>query len=105
MIKKAEAVYTGGNIWCFYGELTDGNYFLTDDNGYTTIVDADPGLDYDAACYYEWQEEHMVKELTDKKELAEFDKELIRYLRNHYEEHSMAHVEINAYEMFWTDEE
>ena len=57
MIKSANAVYTGGGIWVFYGELEDGNFFLTDNDGYVALVDSDPS-DFDESLYYDWQEEH-----------------------------------------------
>lgn len=61
--ENVEAVYTGGNIWLFTGELADGNYFLTDDNGATLILDADPLEDFEEACCEEWQTAHRVEEL------------------------------------------
>ena len=61
--ENVEAVYTGGNIWLFAGRLADGNYFLTDDNGATLILDADPLEDFEEACYEEWQMAHRVEEL------------------------------------------
>ena len=63
-IKEAFAVYTGGNIWIFYGETTDGNYFLTDDYGATLILNADPS-DFEVSLYEDWQQEHLVAELQE----------------------------------------
>jgi len=77
-IKEAFAVYTGGNIWLFYGQLKNGNYFLTDDYGATRILNADPS-DLDESTYEEWQQEHLVKDLTGK-ELLEFDDALLDWL-------------------------
>lgn len=62
-ISEAWAVYTGGNIWIFFGKLDDGNYFLTDDYGATLVLDADPS-DLDESTYVEWQDEHKISELV-----------------------------------------
>lgn len=70
-IAKANAVYTGGNIWLFYGELDDGTYFLTDDNGCTQILSEDPS-DFDESLYWEWQQAHLIRDLEDEKERVEF---------------------------------
>ena len=77
-IKYAFAVYTGGNIWLFYGQLKNGNYFLTDDYGATLYLDADPS-DLDESTYTEWQDEHKIKELFGKERL-DFCDALIAYL-------------------------
>lgn len=69
-IKEAFAVYTGGSIWLFYGSLEEeGKYFFTDDDGWTLILDANPGDDLDSACYEEWQKEHYVKGLLGDKRI------------------------------------
>ena len=70
-IKEAHAVYTGGNIWLFHGELEDGTYFLTDDNGCTQILNANPD-DFDESLYWEWQQEHLVRDLEDEDERIDF---------------------------------
>lgn len=69
-VKEAYAIYTGGDIWLFYGTTDEGNYFLTDDNGATLILNADPNDDLDAACYDDWQEEHIVRELIGNERKA-----------------------------------
>ena len=61
-IKKANAVYTGENILVFYGMLTCGYYFLTDDYGATLILKKDPS-DFDESLLEEWQKENLVVEL------------------------------------------
>ena len=40
--KTANAEYTGGGIYLFYGETTNNKWYSCDDDGYTTIHDADP---------------------------------------------------------------
>lgn len=68
---EAYAVYTGGNIWLFYGILSDGNFFLTDDNGLTVFLNKDPSDNFEEACYESWQNAHLVKELTGE-EIVKF---------------------------------
>jgi hypothetical protein len=58
--EKVTAVYTGGGIWLFYGKLKTGEYFLTDDYGYTMILDTSPE-NLDESLYNEWQEQHFVR--------------------------------------------
>ena len=61
-IKNVHAVYTGGGIWLFYGEMTGGKFFLTDDDGNTLILNDSPE-DFDESLYPDWQEKHLFKEL------------------------------------------
>jgi hypothetical protein len=62
-IKSVEAVYTGGGVYLFYGALTNGAYFLTDDYGCTQILNESPE-DFDESLYEEWQNAHLIEELT-----------------------------------------
>ena len=103
-IKEAFAVYTGGNIWLFYGKLKDGNWFLTDDYGSTLILDADPS-DLDESTYMEWQDEHKIKELSGK-ELEKFDDalldKLLSYPSNDYKHTGgISNSEIDAYRKYF----
>ena len=63
--KSINAIYTGGNIWLFYGELNNETYFLMDDYGYVLILDSDPS-DLDESLYPEWQEKHKIKDLYNQ---------------------------------------
>ena len=63
--KEVSAVYTGGGIWLFHGTVEGGRFFLTDDYGFTLILDSDPS-DFDVSLYEDWQQEHLVEELTGK---------------------------------------
>lgn len=99
-IKTAMAEYTGGNIWLFHGRLEDGNYFLTDDNGSTEILDADPE-NFDESLYWEWQEAHMVKMLEGKERTA-FADLLLDWLAKHPEgRNGFTDSEINAYRNYF----
>lgn len=62
-IAEVFAVYTGGNIWLFHGKTDDGNYFLTDDNGATLILNDDPARNFDESLFEEWQQKNLVMEL------------------------------------------
>lgn len=95
-ITEANAIYTGGGIWLFYGKLSDGNYFLTDDNGWTQILNADPS-NLDESTYSEWQEEHLIKELRNT-ERKLFCEQLLDWLSaNPYHCGGMTEEEIEVY--------
>ena len=99
-IKEANAEYTGGNIWLFYGELTDGNFFLTDDYGWTLILNANPS-NFDESTYVEWQQEHLVKELEGNDRL-EFCNQLLNWLSKHIDNcNGMTDSEIEAYRNYF----
>lgn len=61
-IKNATAIYTGGNIYIYYGQLLDGNWFRTcDDWEGIEICDSDTSVE--EADYYEFYEEHTFESL------------------------------------------
>ena len=96
-VKEANAVYTGGNIWLFYGTTDDGNYFLTDDNGWTQILDTDPSDDFDESLYCEWQDEHCIDELHDE-ERIDFCNQILDYVfANPDHDGGMTEQEIDVY--------
>lgn len=103
-IKNAYAVYTGGNIWLFYGELQDGNYFLTDDFGATRILNADPA-DLDESLYEDWQQEHLVKDL-DGGDRTDFCEDLIDWLKNADEENrgGITDSELDGYRSYFKED-
>lgn len=101
-ITKASAVYTGGNIWLFHGELDDGTYFLTDDNGCTQILDEDPS-DFDESLYWEWQEEHLVRDLDDEEERVDFCNKLLDKLLDDGNRGGMSEDEIRAYRKYFAE--
>lgn len=76
MIKEATAIYTGGGIYVYLGELDDGNYFLASDwssgcVGDIRILNEDPRKVDDDECFYpEWQETYLVKDMDDTTEEA-----------------------------------
>ena len=61
-IVNATADYTGGNIYIYYGQLSDGNWFrATDGEEFIEICDSDTSVD--AANYCEFYKEHSIETL------------------------------------------
>lgn len=61
-IKTATAIYTGGGIYIYYGQLENGSYFRTGDGDlYMSICDSDTSVD--DADYIEFYEEHEIDDL------------------------------------------
>ena len=99
-ILEANAVYTGGNIWLFYGKLVNGDYFLTDDDGWTRILNADPS-DLEESTFEEWQQEHLVEDLSGSKRTLFCDK-LLDWLLTHPDYRGgMTEVEIVSYRSYF----
>lgn len=97
-----EAVYTGGNIWLYYGKLASGNYFLTDDNGCTLILNANPGDNFEEACFQSWQDAYKVEEL-DRFDRKLFIRRMMNVLRSK-PTGGISEMEINAYERYMLEE-
>ena len=82
-IKNVNPEYTGGNIYCFTGELENGNYFLADcpisaDYYDLRIVNENPD-NYDSNDVWteEWQMDHFVKDITHCKG---FIKDMLKWI-------------------------
>lgn len=100
--KSVASVYTGGNIWLFYGQLEDGTWFITTDDGYTAICDASPE-DLEESLMPEWDEEHVIRWL-EKDERHTFCEALVeRLLAPAYEDldGGITEQEINYYRNTW----
>lgn len=99
-IKNGVAVYTGGGIWLFYGDLENSFHFLTDDNGCTLILD-ESAEDFDESLYTEWQEAHKIKELEGESRILFVD-ELLDYLLKlpYLERGCITDEEIEHYRIF-----
>ena len=106
MIKELTAIYTGGGIWVFYGSLiTQGQYFLTSDDGWTLILDKNVEDDLEEGdCFFSaWQDAHLIKELSDD-ELKEFQKELINRLKHKTDGDRLGgftEIEADRYANYW----
>ena len=62
-IKKATAIYTGGGIYIYYGELENDLFFRAcDDWDWISICDSDTSTE--EADYYEFYEEHETGSIT-----------------------------------------
>lgn len=71
-VVAAEASYTGGGIYVFLGELSDGTYFIADYPYFDLrIVNEDPRPTYwdddadTSAGYVPWQEAHLIKDIPN----------------------------------------
>lgn len=62
-IKTASAVYTGGNIYIYYGELESGLFFRTFDD-WDVIYICDSDTESEDADHGEFYEAHTVEEIT-----------------------------------------
>lgn len=88
---SVEPEYTGGGIYLFTGELTDGNYFMADTANYDVrVLNADPneptgmdalGITERNIDSVEWQEEHLVRDLTPDEAVA-FFKEMLKWVED-----------------------
>jgi len=77
-IANATAIYTGGGIYIYYGQLTDGNYFRAcDEWDGIEICNADTSVD--EADYYEFYEEHSIETLA-KEEYEIFWNEMLLWI-------------------------
>ena len=63
-IKNATAIYTGGGLYIFYGQLTDGNWFRAYDE-WECIEICDSDTSAEEADYYEFYEEHTIETLVN----------------------------------------
>lgn len=64
-IKRATAIYSGGGIYLYYGELENGNWIFGDDYQLMEI-NTNPLADedtFDDSMFYEWQQKHLVREI------------------------------------------
>ena len=62
-IKNATAIYTGGGIYIYHGQLENGNYFRTCDE-WESIEICDSDTSVEDADYNEFYEEHTVETVT-----------------------------------------
>ena len=67
-ITKATAVYSGGGIYLYYAEMENKQWVMGNDD-WLIVVDTSPIADeqtFEDSGYYEWQEEHLVKQILEK---------------------------------------
>ena len=78
-ITKATAIYSGGGIYLYYAEMENKNWIMGNDE-WLIVVDTNPiadGKTAEDSDYYEWQMEHLVKEIPEK----DFQKVLNKILK------------------------
>ena len=66
-ITRGTAIYSGGGIYLYYAELTNGNWIMGDDD-WLIIVNENPLEDddtFEESGYEGWQREHLVRFITD----------------------------------------
>lgn len=82
--EKVVPIYTGGNIYCFFGEV-DGVYFIACDSMYdVTLVNETPfnedGTVNEDVWFAEWQEDHLVRYLDCETEGLVFFKQMLTWI-------------------------
>ena len=90
-IENVTPIYTGGGIYIYTGELSDGNYFIASDQSFAgdyfdiRIVDENPADYEEDFGNVAWQEEHLVSDVVGG-EAREFTIQLLEWvLENHPE--------------------
>lgn len=94
---KVEPEYTGGNIYCFLGQLKNNKWFLADDSYYDVrIVNADVfAEDPDEVWQPDWQEAHLVKDLSPE-EALDFFTDMLAWVKANAPEGNYAQYELDA---------
>lgn len=84
---RCEPIYTGGNIYCFLGQIDDHTWFFASDADYDVVIlNADPWLAIDPdsgeqLCWFpDWQEEHLI-EYLDEQGSIDFFKDMLNWVK------------------------
>lgn len=64
-VVEANACYTGGGIYIYYGKFNNGNYFFGDSE-WDCVYECDADPDCEEAGYNEWCDKHCIKEYVGK---------------------------------------
>ena len=80
-IKNATAIYTGGGLYIFYGQLTDGNWFRAYDE-WECIEICDSDTSAEEADYYEFYEEHTTETLVNEEYKTFWNEMLLWIIHN-----------------------
>ena len=84
-IKRVETIYTGGNIYVFLGALQNGTFFMAESSCFDVrILNTDPSTVEDEdgenpIWFEEWQQEHLVKDLSES-ECPDFFVEMLTWV-------------------------
>ena len=93
-IEYANAEYTGGGVYVFYGKV-DGKYFLTNED-FGMILNTYPDISNDQTFDVEWQNRHIVKEIIEG-EIDEFNLKVIDWIvanspTGNYDMYELKHI-------------
>ena len=80
-IKNATAIYTGGGLYIYYGQLSDGNWFRAYDE-WECIEICDSDTSAEEADYYEFYEEHTIETLVNDEYKEFWDNMLLWIIHN-----------------------
>ena len=73
-------VYTGGGIYCYTGQLKNGNYFMASDaDCWVVEVNENPDTEEDP-WYLEWIEPRKVRDIENYNEMKSFFKTMLRWV-------------------------
>lgn len=80
-ITRATAIYTGGGIYLYLGQVDSGDYFFTADDypGYVLFLNEDPENTIDECCNETWQYSHKVGEYTGR-DADSFKKSILTWI-------------------------
>lgn len=104
--KTVEPIYTGGNIYIFAGQMTNGNYFIADSSFFDVrILDADPSeVTWENAMFkeyamdsVEWQEEHLVDD-ANPTEAVVFFRHMLKWVKENEPEGNYSLCDMTALE-------
>ena len=65
-IDHATACYTGGNVYVYCGQLSDGRYFIADELQYMLFTDTDPVSVPNTEWFCGWHEKHCADHIGAK---------------------------------------
>ena len=80
-IKKATAIYTGGGVYIYHGQLEDGNYFRTCD-GWDFIEICNSDTSVEEADYSEFYEKHSIDTIAGKEFINSWNEMLLWIIHN-----------------------
>ena len=80
-IKHATAIYTGGGVYIYYGQLENGNYFRTCD-GWDFIEICNSDTSVEEADYPEFYDKHSIGTIAKKDYIKFWNEMLVWIIRN-----------------------
>ena len=80
-IVEANAEYTGGGIYLYYGKFSNGNYLLGDSE-WDCIYECDADPNCEESGYDEWCNKHCIREFVGK-QYKKYLKEWLKWIQKH----------------------